>query len=171
MIEMSASQKATWDMLRPYGWYPGDYIKTCKCGTLVKECSKDTIRCRWCAIQLRSADLQKLREFDLLTHTQRTCELVGRGPEAQPLILAQATAELGELADEVLIAQGVRDEAPGPDGILGEAADLINAALDLIHSAGYDLTSDEVKRAFIRKQEKWISKYGKLHKPESFQTR
>lgn len=47
-------------------------------------------------------------------------------------VLAHLMQEVGELAKEVEIVEGFIDAPEGPDGILGEAVDVITCALDLI---------------------------------------
>jgi hypothetical protein len=57
-------------------------------------------------------------------------------------ILASATSELGELAEEVQIHQNHSYKKPGDDGIVGEAIDTICCLLDLIHKVNPYITED-----------------------------
>lgn len=73
-------------------------------------------------------------------------------------VLASVTAELGELAEEVAIKSGDSYKKEGPDGVIGEAIDVIIAALDIITISNPELTEDEIARMAQLKCEKWISK-------------
>lgn len=71
-------------------------------------------------------------------------------------ILGHATSELGELADEVLIAGGHSYKCAGDDGVVGEALDLMLCALDLIyvHTDGR-ITEEQLREIAARKLLKW----------------
>lgn len=73
-------------------------------------------------------------------------------------VLGHAMEELGELATEVKIVNGKSYKKAGPDGVIGEAVDLINCALDIIYLAKPDFTEDELKEMQILKCEKWLEK-------------
>lgn len=70
--------------------------------------------------------------------------------------------EMSELRDEIAATFGTR--APGPDGIFGEAIDIIACALDLIRLERPDATPEEldaeVNAYMHRKCQKWVDKYG-----------
>jgi NTP pyrophosphatase (non-canonical NTP hydrolase) len=48
-------------------------------------------------------------------------------------VLMTLVEEVGELSTEIAIASGHKNREPGADGIIGEAVDVIVAALDVIH--------------------------------------
>lgn len=53
-------------------------------------------------------------------------------PRRPGKVFLQVFAELGELCDEVNIAMGEHYKPAGPDGITGEAADVINSLIDYL---------------------------------------
>jgi len=73
-------------------------------------------------------------------------------------VLEHAMEELGELATENKIARGKSYKKPGKDGIVGEALDLINCALDIIYLAEPDLTPDDLIDMQYKKCVKWVEK-------------
>ncbi len=73
-------------------------------------------------------------------------------------ILASVTAEVGELAQEVAIKSGQCYKPVGEDGIVGEAVDVIVAALDLIFVADPTITEKDIVEIARRKTNKWLSK-------------
>jgi len=67
-------------------------------------------------------------------------------------------SELVELYDEIeKKAQGM---PPGPDGIVGEALDIIACALDVIFVEAPETTNEEICATLLRKCEKWARRYG-----------
>lgn len=73
-------------------------------------------------------------------------------------ILSSVTAEVGELAEEVAIKNGDSYKTEGVDGVVGEAVDVIIAALDLIWVADPTLTEYQISEIAKAKCAKWISK-------------
>jgi NTP pyrophosphatase (non-canonical NTP hydrolase) len=67
-------------------------------------------------------------------------------------------AEMGELAEEVSIAMGDSYKTPGPDGVIGEAVDLLISGLDLIYVHDRNVTEEELLAVAKPKLEKWILK-------------
>lgn len=68
-----------------------------------------------------------------------------------------AGGELTELNEEIALKdQGL---APGPDGIVGEAIDLIACALDIIFVEAPETTNEEICAILLRKCEKWARRY------------
>ncbi len=47
----------------------------------------------------------------------------------------------------------------GPDGIVGEAIDVISCALDVIFLHKPDITDEELHAIMIKKMEKWVRDY------------
>lgn len=71
--------------------------------------------------------------------------------------LRYAARELAELADEIeLQAQG---KAPGPDGIVGEAIDVMVCMADIIVRAEPEFTDRDLTRRFNQKCRKWLGKF------------
>lgn len=70
-------------------------------------------------------------------------------------ILAYTMSELGELTDEVLIAEGKSGKQAGEDGVVGEAVDTIICLLDMIHAADPTVTEQQIERIIVSKMEKW----------------
>lgn len=79
-------------------------------------------------------------------------------PRSQYSILASLTSEVGELAEEVAIANGDSYKKPGIDGILGEAIDVLICAYDLIRRTHPNVTEAELDIYARQKVEKWKSK-------------
>jgi hypothetical protein len=66
--------------------------------------------------------------------------------------------EVDELGSEICyIEAGIK---PGEDGIVGEAMDVINCALDIIFQKHPDIDSQTLVDIMTRKCEKWQLKYG-----------
>lgn len=73
-------------------------------------------------------------------------------------VLTHATTELGELAQEVIIAEGRSYKDEGKDGIVGEAIDLMLCAIDIIRVARPDLTEAQIQDIARPKLAKWEEK-------------
>lgn len=74
-------------------------------------------------------------------------------------ILTHAMTELGELAQEVQIAEGKSYKQEGVDGIVGEALDVINCMVDMIYIHYGVLANEEYLTAQNkRKLAKWKEK-------------
>ena len=73
-------------------------------------------------------------------------------------ILRCATAELGELSEEVDIACGTSYKQPDVDGVVGEAVDVLLAVFDLIATHHPEMTSEEVFAIMDKKMSKWETK-------------
>lgn len=65
--------------------------------------------------------------------------------------------EVDELSDEIKLVEN-GDEA-GPDGVVGEAVDIMLCAIDLIRRFNPNITADDVNQIAIKKCEKWAAKY------------
>ena len=78
-------------------------------------------------------------------------------------IFVYATGEMGELAEEVGIANGFVLKPKGKEGILGEACDVMICLLDLIRKEYPNATPDELTElitiTMASKTNKWIQKY------------
>lgn len=74
-------------------------------------------------------------------------------------VLTHATTELGELAQEVQIAGGKSYKQPGPDGVVGEALDVIACMIDMIYIHYGVLADEEYLVSLVKpKMEKWKEK-------------
>lgn len=67
-------------------------------------------------------------------------------------------AEVGELSEEVDIALGTSYKQPSEDGVVGEAVDVIIAALDLISVHNPEFTDEQFMEYALKKMNKWKSK-------------
>lgn len=72
-------------------------------------------------------------------------------------VLAHVQSEVGELAEEVTIAEGHSYKKAGPDGIVGEGVDAILAILDLIYKHDPTITEEQLVAIAEAKGGKWIS--------------
>jgi NTP pyrophosphatase (non-canonical NTP hydrolase) len=91
---------------------------------------------------------------------QKTFESSDKIKNGRTLIrtLAHTMAEVGELAEEIVIANGFSYKQPGEDGIVGEAIDVILCALDIIHKHDPLVTEEDLEKIAIRKLAKWEAK-------------
>ena len=71
--------------------------------------------------------------------------------------LRYAAGELRELADE--IDRRDRNAAPGPDGIVGEAVDVMVCLADIIVRAAPETSDHDLTRIFDKKCRKWLAKW------------
>lgn len=78
-------------------------------------------------------------------------------------VLAHVQSEVGELAEEVAIAEGHSYKKAGPDGVVGEGVDAILAILDLIYKHKPDITEAELIAIAVAKGGKWITKLQEQH--------
>lgn len=76
----------------------------------------------------------------------------------QYMVLSKAMEELGELAQEVMIANNDHYKPAGADGIIGEAIDVMVCCCDLIYSVNPNITQDELKALLAVKLAKWVTK-------------
>lgn len=66
--------------------------------------------------------------------------------------------EVGELSTEVNIKLGnLPKKAPGEDGIIGEACDVIIAALDVIYMVDNNIKTEDILKVMESKLNKWES--------------
>lgn len=73
-------------------------------------------------------------------------------------VLASVQSEVGELAEEIAIDNGHSYKEKGADGVIGEAVDVIVAALDLIAVANPEMKEEEIIAIAKRKCNKWLSR-------------
>lgn len=90
----------------------------------------------------------------LVTETIKACAEIHNDRTAQD-ILTHLMTEVGELAQEVQIAEGKSYKEPGSDGTTGEAIDVIVCALDLLFY--YNVINDDADLMHIiqPKLQKW----------------
>ena len=77
----------------------------------------------------------------------------GRTPKDVLMVL---TEEVGELATEISIDAGFKNRLPSEDGIVGEAVDVILAALDIIKIYKPEITAEDLETIALRKCQKWL---------------
>lgn len=71
-------------------------------------------------------------------------------------VLVHLVTEVGELAQEIQIAEGKSYKEEGADGVVGEAIDVIICALDIIHLYNPSLTENyDLSRILEPKLDKW----------------
>ena len=73
-------------------------------------------------------------------------------------ILSHLMQEVGELATEISIDANFLKRPAGPDGILGEAIDVIACALDIIKKAHPNIEPLYLKEIMAIKCGKWMEK-------------
>lgn len=74
-------------------------------------------------------------------------------------VFMKVVEEIGELAQEIAIHRGQSYKTAGPDGIIGEAIDAINALVDLIHIHAPKLTEEDAAKIAYTKQLKWLAAF------------
>ena len=67
--------------------------------------------------------------------------------------------EMVELNDEILAIKYPEQFTPGPDGVVGEAIDVMACMLDLIFVEAPETTNEEICAILLRKCEKWARRY------------
>ena len=72
-------------------------------------------------------------------------------------IMAHLQSETKELQDEV--TKSINGEGAGPDGVIGEAIDVILCAVDLIYMKNPSVSKEYVSFLVGQKLEKWESQY------------
>lgn len=70
-------------------------------------------------------------------------------------ILTHLTTEVGELAQEIQIAEGKSYKKHGTDGVVGEAVDVIACAIDIISQYDHRVNELDLTAILITKLEKW----------------
>ena len=99
----------------------------------------------------------------LLDYVFDACRDIGHNRTHQFEILASMCEEMGELATEVQIELGTKNREVGPDGVAGEAVDVILCALDMFHTITINHTREEriqlLKDIIYTKTDKWVTKY------------
>jgi NTP pyrophosphatase (non-canonical NTP hydrolase) len=73
-------------------------------------------------------------------------------------IMLAVTAEVGELAEEVNIAEAMSYKKTGPDGIVGEAMDVVASVFDLVRKHNPEITQEELITILTTKCQKWEDK-------------
>lgn len=77
-------------------------------------------------------------------------------PERSMLeVLSKLMEEVGELSQEVGVEVGYQKRAPGKDGILGEVADVIIVALDILYLKYPDMDKKLFESVVQSKLNKW----------------
>lgn len=75
-------------------------------------------------------------------------------------IFLSLAEELGELATEINIENGTKLREPSPDGVVGEAIDVLVVIIDLIHNEiGDNIHGQAFLDRVQSKLTKWESKY------------
>jgi NTP pyrophosphatase (non-canonical NTP hydrolase) len=70
-------------------------------------------------------------------------------------ILTHLMTEVGELAQEIQIAEGKSYKECGADGVVGEAIDVIACAIDIISQYDPSLIEHDLSMVLSKKLEKW----------------
>ena len=81
------------------------------------------------------------------------------------------SAEVGELAEEVDIALGTSYKKAGPDGVVGEAVDVILGCLDIISVHNPDFTASQLFEYAVAKLVKWEDKIAEHQSAKNNQLR
>lgn len=98
--------------------------------------------------------------MNILQRVEAACKVINHSKADQLAIHASMTEEVGEVATELLINKGFKPKAPGKDGVVGEAIDVILCAMDIIYTEIGSLDNEQVNQTVDAKLAKWVSKYG-----------
>ena len=90
----------------------------------------------------------------LVTDTINACSQIKNNRSLQD-ILTHLMTEVGELAQEIQIAEGKSYKQHGKDGVIGEAVDLINCVIDIIHQYDNTVTEETLQKINTEKLNKW----------------
>lgn len=78
-------------------------------------------------------------------------------PRSTYSVLSHLMSEVGELAQEVAVAQGDHYKSHSTDHIVGEAVDVLLCALDLIHAHDPSITEKDLVAIATSKGTKWVT--------------
>ena len=98
--------------------------------------------------------------YSLVKTASLKVDAIEAKPRTRYSVYASAQSEMGELADEILILEGDLNKEVGPDGVIGEAIDVIACMLDLIHVHDPDVAAGVVHSLMQNKLQKWVRKQG-----------
>lgn len=90
----------------------------------------------------------------LVKDTLNACSQIKNDRTLQD-ILTHLMTEVGELAQEIQIAEGKSYKEHGEDGVVGEAVDVINCVLDIIYQYDNLISEDDLRIVNRGKLEKW----------------
>lgn len=95
---------------------------------------------------------------DILQMVSATSEKVGS--DDRGAILLSLIEEVGELATEIAIENGTKQREASPDGVVGEAIDVLVVIIDLLHlELAENIHGQEFLDRVQSKLTKWESKY------------
>jgi len=90
----------------------------------------------------------------LVKDTLNTCSQIENDRTLQD-VLTHLMTEVGELAQEIQIAEGKSYKEHGEDGVVGEAVDVINCVLDIIYQYDSMITEEALRNLNAEKLKKW----------------
>ena len=93
-------------------------------------------------------------KITFVKETLNTCSHVQNDRTLQD-VLTHLMTEVGELAQEIQIVEGKSYKERGDDGVVGEAVDVINCALDIIYQYDNLITEDDLSIVNRGKLKKW----------------
>jgi NTP pyrophosphatase (non-canonical NTP hydrolase) len=100
--------------------------------------------------------------FNLITEMS---DKLGKGSD--PVIrMLKFGEEVGEFTVEVAVKTGNCSKPQGPDGVVGEAADVIITCLDIMHKLHPEVTSKQFDEVVKNKLAKWERKHNSAQKIE-----
>lgn len=100
----------------------------------------------------KNLDRISLDELSLVSMFNMSTGLGPKGTDAtrhEDYVMKKCVEELGELALEINISQGLSYKEQGKDGIKGEAVDLAICALDMFALQCHNMTPEEIEREFL----------------------
>ena len=93
----------------------------------------------------------------LILHASVLCADKDRGIES---VWDAVVSEIGECAEEKRIVRGFSYKEPGPDGVIGETADVMAAITDFMHVVLPNCTEDKIIDIIRPKLLKWLVNTG-----------
>lgn len=96
--------------------------------------------------------------FDLVKEASIKVDSIQTNPRSEYSVLSSAMSELGELAEEIAIANGNHYKTADVDGIAGEIVDVLITLLDLLHVHDNSISEDFIVEYAKKKLNKWVTK-------------
>ncbi len=96
------------------------------------------------------------REEDIVSIVRLYAAQIRNGRSLEDIGKAFAE-ESGELSEEIALV--VAGGEPGPDGILGEAMDTAQCAIDAVLKAYPGITNQQIRTMMVAKCQKWLKHY------------
>lgn len=96
-------------------------------------------------------------EHKILDKTLEVCQRIENDRTISG-VFDHAKSEMDELSEEIL--RFLDDQEPGPDGVVGEAIDVIICMVDIIYKKNPSISKEQIYFLICQKLDKWERLYG-----------